>query len=209
MLSLRRGYWERLDYLYLRDEFLRSEEEGIEHPARRFVREWLDRHPGLLMLDIGCGSGVEYEGFVRYRTPVRYMGMDVSPKMRHAFRERFPAADVRRGSITRIPLRRGSVDVVLARHVFEHVKDYHDALRECLRVARSHVIAILFKEPYIMERRPIGWGNWENRLDIRELRSYARTLGVECEVTTLPFPYEVPHYMEPNTVIVLCKPTSR
>ena len=209
MLSFRRGYWERLDYHYLRDEFLRSEEEGIEHPARRFVRDWLDRHPELLLLDIGCGSGVEYEGFVRYSTPVRYVGMDVSPKMRHAFRERFPAADVRPGSITRIPLRRGSVDVVLARHVFEHVKDYHDALRECLRVARSHVIAILFKEPYIMERRPIGWGSWENRLDIRELRSYARTLGVECEVTNLPFPYGVPHYMEPNTAIMLHKETSR
>ena len=34
------------------------------------------------------------------------------------------------------------------------------------------------------------------------------TLGVECAATTLPFPYEVPHYMESNTAIVLRKPTS-
>jgi SAM-dependent methyltransferase len=207
VLNLGGSYWDRLDHAYLRDEFLRSPEEGVEHPARRFVRAWLEDHPGLVLLDIGCGPGVEYEGFIRYCTPVRYIGMDASHKMRRAFHERFPNADIRGGNITRIPLSRDAVDIVLARHILEHVKDYHDALKECLRVSRAYVIAILFKEPYITERRPIGWGSWENRLDIREVLSHARTLGMHCEVTSLPFPYEVPHYMEPNTAIVLRRPS--
>jgi ubiquinone/menaquinone biosynthesis C-methylase UbiE len=94
---------------------------GVKHPSRAYVRAWLRDHPGMTLLDIPCGPGIEYEGIKAERLDVTYIGMDYTDSMLELFRSKFPEAEIRKGSILDIPLPDKSVDVVLARHILEHL----------------------------------------------------------------------------------------
>lgn len=158
--------------------FLQDEAEGVDHPSRQYVREWLAQHPGLTLLDIPCGAGVEYDGIVRDAVPVSYTGMDASDRMLEVVRRRHPGGDFRKGNIFGIPLPDASVDVVLCRHVLEHLDDYRPAVTEAARVARRRVFLVLFRLPSHRERRQIGLDNWDNRIDWNELAAHLDSLGL-------------------------------
>lgn len=183
----------------MRNGFLRDPVDGITHPSRVWIRNWLTRHPNLTFLDIPCGTGVEYEGFVKYQTPVKYIGMDYSDTMVKIFSEYFPQADVRKGNILNIPLPDKSVDVVLCRAILEHLEDYHPAVKEAIRVARRVVFLVLFKLPSKTEVRKLGWGAWDNRLDAKELKLFLNQLGVRYAFKKIPYPKPV--RIEENTII--------
>jgi SAM-dependent methyltransferase len=202
----RKTWWDHQDVDYLSQEFLRDRFDGVNHPSRRYLRRWLKARPGLSLLDIPCGPGVEYEGFKANDVRVQYTGMDQSATMVRIFRSKFPEADVRQGDILNIPLPDASVDVVLCRHILEHLGDYRRAVVEAVRVARKHVFIVLFKVPTGREERAIGWGACENRLDWRELEDVFRALDVTYRRRQLPYDEPVdtrPPYLEENTVIEL------
>jgi SAM-dependent methyltransferase len=198
-------WWDNQDRRYLRDEFHRNDVQGIDHESRRYVRSWLYRHPGLTLLDIPCGAGVEYEGLLRDKTPVRYIGMDKSDSMVAVMRDRFHDVDVRSGDIEHVPLPARSVDVVLCRHILEHLADYRRAVTEAIRVSRRHVFIILFLVPYRSERQQLGWGTWNNRLFWPELESFIGSLNVDIHALTLLYGRVVPKWIEENTVIHLVR----
>jgi SAM-dependent methyltransferase len=196
-------YWDRQDPNYLKNHFLRDPVDGIDHPARVYLREWLKKNPGLTLLDIPCGPGVEYEGFRKDNVPVKYIGMDFSETMLRAVKSRFPEADVREGNILDIALPPRSVDVVLCRHILEHLDDWRPAVREAIRVARRCVFIVLFRMPTHTERRAIGHGAYDNRLDWSEISAFIDSVGREThvETLTLPYHYKVPSLIEENVVI--------
>lgn len=204
----KKTYWDGKPRQFLENEFMRSPEDGVLHPSRQWVRDWLSDRPGMEMLDVGCGPAVELEGFLHYGTPVRWTGVDFSRSMLEVVRRRFPSASVRRGDASHLPFGAGSFDVVLLRHVLEHVSDYQAVLRESLRVTRSWVLVVLFLEPYYDERRPIGSGAWENRLDRRELSAFLDELQVSHSWHTIPYTAAVPPYLEPNEIIVVGGPSA-
>ncbi len=194
-------WWDNRDPKRLRDKFLRDQIQGVNHPSRRWMRQWLRSHPGMSLLDIPCGPGVEYEGIKQEKVPVTYTGMDFSDSMLQAVKQRFPEIDVRKGSILEIPLADRSMDVVLCRHILEHLDDYHPAVREAARVARKHVFIVLFRIPSHLEKKHIGYGAYDNRLDWNELESYLKSLDLKFTATRLPYDYPVPAEVEENTVI--------
>jgi len=126
--------------------FLRSTQEGVDSPSRQKIREILGQFPGATLLDAACGPAVELEGYRKYGTQVDYTGMDATQKMIDYARSLFPGQKFRLGDITRIDQEEGSYDVVLARHIFEHLPHYREALVECHRVARKAVIVNFFIE---------------------------------------------------------------
>lgn len=199
-------WWDNRDYKFLRDNFLRDGidvEEGVEHPSRAYFRRWLKNHPGLTLLDIPSGVGVEYEGFLKYQTPVKYLGMDLTDTIIAAFKDRFPKGRIKQGNIQNIPLANDSVDIVLARHILEHLPDYRLAILESLRVAKKYVMIVLFRTPSKSVKKEIGWGAWDNRLDLDELKSFFKLLKVEVKITTIAPSKN--SKLEPNTVILLTK----
>jgi len=181
------------------DGFLQDEVEGMDHPSRRYVRDWLTEHPGLTLLDIPCGAGVERDGIVRDAVPTTYMGMDASDRMLEVVRRRHPDGDFRKGNILDMPLASGSVDVVLCRHVLEHLDDYRPAVTEAVRVARQRVFLVLFRLPTHQERRQIALDNWDNRLDWSELEVLLKSLGLPFSRTQLPFERHVDQ--EENVIV--------
>jgi ubiquinone/menaquinone biosynthesis C-methylase UbiE len=195
--------WDNLGDRAIRERFLRDPIRGVNHPSRIFVRDWLRAHPGLTLLDIPCGPGVEYEGFRAEDVPVEYIGMDLTESMRQGFKARFPEADVRSGDILDIALPDDAVDVVLVRHIFEHLEDWHMALVEALRVSRQYVLIVLFKLPTHREIKRIAPHTWENRIDWRELERLLRATGAEFTRTQLPYLDRsvLPPHVEENTVV--------
>ncbi|NOT53170.1 MAG: methyltransferase domain-containing protein [Deltaproteobacteria bacterium] len=202
-------WWDARDPEYLRDRFLRDPVDGIDHPSRRWLRAWLTAHPGLRLLDIPCGPGVEYEGFQRDQVPVHYLGMDATDTMLTTCWQKFPDMDIRKGDITRIPLPDRAVDVVLCRHILEHLDDYRPAVREAVRVARQKVFVVLFRVPTHEERRAIGQGAWDNRINGSELAALLESLGCSFTTTQLPYGYDVPEGIEENVIIEVTIPETK
>lgn len=179
--------------------FLQDDVEGVHHPSRRYVREWLRSHPGLTLLDVPCGAGVEYDGIQQEDVPVTYIGMDASDRMLEVVRTRHPEGDFRKGDVTRIPLPDRSVDVVLCRHILEHLGDYRPAVTEAVRVARRRVFIVLFRLPTHSERRQIGIDNWDNRIDWADLSANLDLLGLPYTRAQVPYDRQVEQ--EENSVI--------
>ena len=202
-------WWDMQDPAYLRECFLRDPIDGINHPSRRYLRAWLQAHPGLSLLDVPCGPGVEYEGFQRDQVSVRYIGMDASDVMLTVCRRRFPGMDMRKGDITHIPLPDQAVDVVLCRHILEHLEDYRPAIREAVRVARQKVFLVLFRIPTHEERSALGRGAWDNRVNGRELTAFLESFGLSFTTTQLPYERPMPAGIEENVVVEVTIPENR
>ena len=193
----------------MHQRFLQDSFEGVDHPSRSWVRGWLRDHPGLRLLDIPCGPGVEYEGFERDDIPVEYLGMDHSDTMLEAFRRRFPNASLQKGSIHRIPLSTGSMDVVLCRHILEHLEDFRPAVGEAVRVTQRWLIIVLFRQPTRGEHRTIGWGAYDNRIDHDALTMFLDELAVRHtwhRIDHSSAPQPMPPSRDPDTIIVVEKP---
>ena len=106
--------------------------------------------------------------------------------MLEVVRRRHPEGDFRKGNILAMPLADASVDVVLCRHVLEHLDDYRPAVTEAVRVARRRVFLVLFRLPTHRQRRQIGLDNWDNRIDWNELAAHLDSLGLPYTRTHIP-----------------------
>jgi hypothetical protein len=104
-----------------------------------------------MVLEIGPGSGIDYQVLYIQKPNCKYFALDVSDGFINAFKERFPevAGKVALGNVdtTRggfLPFADRSFDVVFARHVIDHCEYYEAPIRECLRLARKRVIFTLW-----------------------------------------------------------------
>lgn len=90
--------------------------------------------PGATVLDIGCGTGSFLTRLVREIPMTVAIGLDLSPAAVRAQARR--GIPVVRADASQLPFADGSVDVVFARHMLDHVGDVPGVLRECRRVLR-------------------------------------------------------------------------
>jgi len=130
---------------------LRDNEQGVDHGSRVWLRErlreWGETHS---LLDVGCGTGVEYEGIRREGLQTEYVGLDACERAIALARRTYPETRMRRwwvGDAGHLPCADNSFDVVLLRHVLEHLPDFRPAVREALRVACCQVVLIFFWPP--------------------------------------------------------------
>ena len=86
------------------------------------------------VLEIGCGEGYGTDLLARRARHV--IGVDYDPvTVAHAARS-YPAARFVRANLAALPIATGSMDVVAALQVVEHVWDHAQFVRECARVLR-------------------------------------------------------------------------
>lgn len=124
---------------------VKSLSTGINTPGAG-TREWIASHVEGRVLDIGCGTG-ELAALLLDREDVRYTGIDGSEQMVRTCQQRFPEQQNRftHGDIENLPMK-GRIwmyDIAVARHVIDHLPDYHKAIAEMHRVARR-VVVVLF-----------------------------------------------------------------
>jgi len=113
------------------------------------------------VLDLGCGAASLW-GLWKERLPepARLIGVDLSKGMVEECRKAHPEDDFRIGSVFKIPLESGSVDLLIASSVLHHVPDKHlpEALAEISRVLDEHG-TLVGREPLSSHRLAdeAGW----------------------------------------------------
>jgi SAM-dependent methyltransferase len=121
------------------------------HPYRIYEAEVIRRlAPDVAVLDAGCGTAIEVARIVR-RHPVRQaIGIDVVN-----FPSRPPECDIIRGDIEHLPLRNGTVDLVMTRSVMEHVEQPHSVYAEFSRILKPGGHCIMLT-PNVWDYASIG-----------------------------------------------------
>jgi len=91
-------------------------------------------------LDVGCGSGADYEILERVGRKVRYKGVDYSPSLLEGAKTLCPEGEFEVQDINNLTEEDGSWDVVNCRHAVAHCEYYEQPIKELVRVAKKRVI---------------------------------------------------------------------
>ena len=109
-----------------------GENAGFVHGLAGGVLEWLDAKAAEHILDLGCGDGRLTQRLAA--TGARVVGVDASPEMVAAARERGVAADV--GDAEALPYARNTFDAVFSNAALHWVRDQDAMMAEVRRVLK-------------------------------------------------------------------------
>lgn len=180
--------------------FLRNHNTGVENLGRFYLATLLKtQHPqGTTVLDAACGSCVNYEVFRNHKVSCVYTGLDRTDKLLEEARRRYgDEITLVKGFVQEIPLPDESQDVVILRHIVEHLEEgYEVAVREALRVAKKEVILIFFLTPHtgpqdqLSESQPDenGCTYWWNTYSWSKFAQFAASLGVQIQTRQIMTP---------------------
>lgn len=164
---------------YLKNEFLKWPGFGVDSVGRNKLAE-LIKNKSILepsILDVPCGNSINYQVFKQYDFDFQYYGADLTDKLIESSIELYPELHdhFTLCYIQDLPFVPGQFDIVVARHIFEHIPDWRKAIQECLRVASKYTYLIFFKEPGYnedikLEKRRTGdfYLNTYRRFDIEQ-----------------------------------------
>ncbi len=150
------------------------------------------------LLDVGCGEGVLTERWAR-RVPGRVVGIDLDDPVLHREWEqrRAPNLEYLVMKAENLPFADDEFDVATAIEVLEHVPEPEHTVSEMARVARSHLIVSVPREPLwrgLNMARGAYWkdlGNTPGHLNHWSKRSFVQLLSEHGEVVEArsPFPW--------------------
>jgi SAM-dependent methyltransferase len=103
----------------------------------RALAEQAGLSPGMCVLDVGAGTGKLMGVLAETLGEESISAVDPSEPFVAALGERFPAADVRRGTAEELPFEDGSFDVVFAQLVVNFLTDPERGAAEMRRVTRD------------------------------------------------------------------------
>jgi glycosyltransferase involved in cell wall biosynthesis len=135
---------ERIDRI-VADERVRSTRVTARHQLADLAAGLADNN----LLDVGCGPGAMWPYLEAHRPRLTWTGVDSTLAMVEAARRLFPGVAVYHADAGTLPFADRSFDVVLLRHVLEHLPAWLmvKALAEATRVARQAVVLDFFLPP--------------------------------------------------------------
>lgn len=177
--------------------FLRNHNTGVNNLGRHRLASLVRSYKNPSVLDVACGTCVNWEVFKNVSVDCQYIGLDRTEKMlAHAKNLYKDEIVLKQGYIQSIPFEDSSIDVVIARHILEHLGDgYHKAIREVFRVAREEAILVFFvdlaegDEDVIKESEPDDngctyfWNTYSNSKLMEFLSEFNCQIKVEYCIT--------------------------
>lgn len=130
------------------------------HSHGGFAEPWL--HPGMELLDCGCGPGTITLDLAREVLPGRVTGIDLSASQIELARQRASGletvnASFQNAGVYDMPFADGSFDLVFAHALMEHLARPQDALAEMNRVLRpGGLIALCSPDWDAFQLDPVG-----------------------------------------------------
>jgi ubiquinone/menaquinone biosynthesis C-methylase UbiE len=91
------------------------------HSSARWCLAEIVAGLGDTLLDLGCGPGSMWAHFDRHRPRLSWAGTDATPEMLQIAEKFFPEVPVYHADAATTPFDNASFDVVLMRHVLEHI----------------------------------------------------------------------------------------
>ena len=150
------------------------------------------------LLDVGCGEGVLTHKWAP-RIDGRVVGIDLDDPALHAEWEQrtAPNLEYRVMKAEHLPFADGEFDVAAAIEVLEHVPDPEHTVAEMARVARSHLLVSVPREPLwrgLNMARGAYWkdlGNTPGHVNHWSKRSFVQLLSRHGKVVEArsPFPW--------------------
>jgi len=126
--------------------FLRNHNTGTNNRGRHRLASLLFEYQQPTVLDVACGSCVNWEVFKGRGLDCQYTGLDRTKKMlAHAQALYGDEIKLQEGFIQSLPFQDSAFDIVIARHIIEHLGEgYEQAIKEVYRVASKEAIIVLF-----------------------------------------------------------------
>lgn len=126
--------------------FLRNHNTGTNNLGRHRLAAMIRDYRNPTVLDVACGTCVNWEVFRGLGVECQYTGLDRTDKMlAHAAELYKGEITLQKGYIQSLPFQDDQFDIVIARHILEHLGEgYEQAIREVYRVASKEAIVILF-----------------------------------------------------------------
>jgi glycosyltransferase involved in cell wall biosynthesis len=173
-------HWNRWSDRRIR-QIVRGGQTPAAAGARRQLAELL-RGLGDSLLDVGCGPGMLWPYLEPFRPGFSWAGLDATEAMVAAARELFPSVPAHHGDAGDLPFDDGSFDVVLLRHVLEHLPEWllHRALGEAMRVAATAVCVDFYVPPTAdgeRRTRRVGEGFLETRWTVVDIVAPVQQAG--------------------------------
>jgi len=174
-------------------QFLRNHNTGVNNLGRLYLASIISQHgPGTTVLDAACGSCVNYEVFKNHHVQCSYTGLDRTEKLLDEARRRYGGEiTFVKGFVQEIPLPDESQDIVILRHILEHLEEgYELAIKDALRVAKKEVIAVFFLTPNTGETDQLeqsspdenGCTYWWNTYSWNKFVRFVASLGHQVQV---------------------------
>ena len=102
----------------------------------RRILERLGLREAAVVLDVGCGPGASLARLAEAAPAARIVGVEPDARLRELAALRVPEAELLDGDAEALPLAAATVDLALARYVFQHLPDPARAAAEIRRVLR-------------------------------------------------------------------------
>ncbi len=181
-------YWDSAPYGDL--HALVNHLSNVEDTERSLLRRILRETSPTSLLDVACGPATEKTGYDRYGLGIDYTGLDASRYMLGVAQQRHPDSKFVRATVEELPFRDSTFDVVLLKHILEHLPTYEDAVHEALRVARDTVLIDFFhalipigRNIHLKDRRGFP-NNWYSRSKFHSFLDTCSITGYELRQTT-------------------------
>lgn len=163
---------------------------NVEDKERSLIRRILRETSPASLLDLACGPSTEKSGYDRYSLGIDYAGLDASRYMLGVARQRHPDSKLVRANVQELPFQNATFDVVLLKHILEHLPTYEDTITESLRVARDAVIIDFFhtllpisRDILLKDRRGFH-NNWYSRQKFHSFLDTCPITGYDVHQTT-------------------------
>jgi ubiquinone/menaquinone biosynthesis C-methylase UbiE len=128
--------------------FLRNHRTGIDNLGRHALGRIINTYDNPTVIDAACGTCVNWDVFQRMGVQCQYTGVDRTEGMLTEAAKRYADITVAQGYVQELPFDDGEADIVIMRHIVEHLQEgYEDAIREGLRVASKELILVFFLDP--------------------------------------------------------------
>ena len=172
--------------------FLRNHRTGIDNVGRHTLAQIIAQYDNPRVVDAACGTCVNWDVFKRVGVKCDYVGVDRTTGMLTEASKRYgDEITLQEGYVQDLPLDDGEADVVIMRHIVEHLQDgYEAAVREGLRVASKELVLVFFLDPAdvpednISESEPDenGCTYFWNTYSWPKFTEFVASLGVQMKV---------------------------
>lgn len=155
-------------------DFNRNVQAQMTHPTRPTLLR-LAAEAGETVLDVACASCIDYDYILNLNLPLKYAGIDITPKFVEHAKTLHPELDVRVGDARSLPYDDEAFDVAYCKDLLGHFPpdEWKLAVQEMWRVAKKRMMfaEFVFRDgPTSIQFDGLGfYQNWISMDELKEL----------------------------------------